>query len=285
MKFLATVLLLSSTTWLSAQPAGRIRVQLTTGGHPHDLTFYHIFDKGDDLEVTVNPHPSAFQRDLRNSVDVLVLYDMTETRSEQEREVLRHFVEAGKGLVILHHAIVDNQEWPWWYQEVSGGVYFEKPRDGHPASRYKHDVDFAVRPVGKPSIIAGIQAFPLHDEVYKGMWISPDVIPLLETDNPDSDRVIAWISPYQKSRVVVIQPGHGPETHQNLIYRKLVHNAILWASGRLPREQVRLPQLAPIQNYDARLTLSHLVDERNVVCLEFRCPPEQLGEGDKTMLR
>jgi type 1 glutamine amidotransferase len=209
---------------------------LTTGGHSHDLAFYHIFDNADDLEITVDPHPSAFTHDLRHSIDVLVLYDMTETRAEEERKVLRDFVEARKGIVILHHAIVDNQEWPWWYQEVSGGVYFERPRDGHPVSHYKHGVDLVVRPVGKHPITAGIQAFPIHDEVYRGMWISPGVIPLLETDDPESDRVIAWISPYQKSRVVAIQPGHGAEAHENPIYRKLVHNAILWAAGRLPRE-------------------------------------------------
>lgn len=235
MRFAAWLVALCFATWLGAQPAGKIRIQLVTGGHSHDLGFYHVFDDANDLEITVNPHPAAFRNDLKN-VDVLVLYDMTETRSEEERQVLRNFVEAGKGLVILHHAIVDNQEWPWWYQEVSGGAYFEKARDGHPASHYKHGVDLVVRPVGKHPILAGIEAFPLHDEVYKGVWHSLGITPLVETDHPDSDEVIGWTSPYQKSRVVAILPGHGPEAHENPNYRKLVHNAILWAGGRLPRE-------------------------------------------------
>ena len=33
------------------------------------------------------------------------------------------------------------------------------------------------------------------DETYKRMWISPRVRPLLTTDNPNSDRVLAWIGP------------------------------------------------------------------------------------------
>ena len=41
------------------------------------------------------------------------------------------------------------------------------------------------------------------------MWISPEVTPLLITDNPNSDSTIAWISPYPKSKVVYIQLGHG----------------------------------------------------------------------------
>ena len=96
-------------------------------------------------------------------------------------------------------------------------------------------VDLVVRPVGKHRS-SRIQAFKLHDEVYKGMWIAPGIAPLLESDQSESDRVIAWISPYQKSRVVAIQPGHGAEAHENAIYRKLVHNAILCTAGRLPEE-------------------------------------------------
>ena len=130
MKLLARLLLLCSATGLAAQPAGKTRVQLITGGHSHDLAFYHVFDGADDLEVTVNPHPSAFRDDLKKSVDVLVLYDMTETRSAEERKALQDFLETGKGLVILHHAIVDNQEWPWWYQEVSGGCTLKSRATG-----------------------------------------------------------------------------------------------------------------------------------------------------------
>jgi type 1 glutamine amidotransferase len=233
MNALPLFFLLLCATMTASKPTAKIRVQLVTGGHPHDIAFYHIFDNEDDLDFTVNPHPSAFQQDFRESVDVLVLYDMTEARSQQERKVLRDFVEAGKGLVILHHAIVDNQEWPWWYEQVSGGVYFETPRNGHAAAHYSHNVDFTVRPVGHHPITAGIGPFQLHDEVYKGMYISPDVTPILETDTPDSDKIIGWISPYEKSKVVAIQPGHGAETHDSPSYRKLVHNAILWAAGRL----------------------------------------------------
>jgi type 1 glutamine amidotransferase len=56
---------------------------------------------------------------------------------------------------------------------------------------------------------------------------------LLETDNPDSDRPVAWISPYEKSKVVYIEPGHAPSTYLNPGYRELVRNAVLWTAGRL----------------------------------------------------
>src|SRR5262249_29715942 len=68
---------------------------------------------------------------------------------------------------------------------------------------------------------------------YKNMWISPRVRPLLITDNPNSDRLLAWIGPCATSRVVAIQLGHGPTIFSKPEYRTVVHNAILWSAGRL----------------------------------------------------
>jgi type 1 glutamine amidotransferase len=44
---------------------------------------------------------------------------------------------------------------------------------------------------------------------------------------------VAWISPYTKSRVVYIQLGHGHGAFGHPSYRTIVHNAVLWADGRL----------------------------------------------------
>jgi type 1 glutamine amidotransferase len=65
------------------------------------------------------------------------------------------------------------------------------------------------------------------------MWISPRVRPLLVTDNPDSDRIVGWVGPTPRFRVVAIQLGHGPSAFKHPAYRELVHNAILWSAGRL----------------------------------------------------
>ncbi len=52
-----------------------------------------------------------------------------------------------------------------------------------------------MTPEGKHPITAGIGPFHIVDETYKRMWISPHVRPLLTTDNPNSDHVLAWIGP------------------------------------------------------------------------------------------
>ena len=66
-----------------------------------------------------------------------------------------------------------------------------------------------------------------------GCGSRPGFGPCLTTDNPHSDRVVAWIGPRAASKVVAIQLGHGPAVFGNPSYRALVHNAILWAAGRI----------------------------------------------------
>ena len=210
-----------------------LRVLVVTGGHAYDSTFASMFEDQPDIGPFVAPRNVAFNGDIRKRWDVLVFYDLTEQAGDKEKEVLRAFVESGKGVVVLHHAIAGHANWPWWVEEVSGGRYFVKAEGASPMSEYKQNQDIVVRPVGKHPITAGM--FPLHlwEETYKKMWNSPKAKPLLETDAAASDRVVAWISPYEKSRVVYIQPGHDRKSHLHPAYRLLVRRAILWSGGRL----------------------------------------------------
>jgi type 1 glutamine amidotransferase len=181
----------------------------------------------------VNPHPSAYQSDLRKTADVLVLYDLAETTGERARQNLRSFVESGKGVVAIHHALANNQEWPWWYEEVLGGVYFMKPKGPHPGSTFREGLHLRIRKSAEHPVTAGISDFEIVDEVYNRLWLSPKVHVLLTTNHPESQGPVAWISPYEKSRVVYIQLGHGREAHENPVFRKLIRNAILWAAGKV----------------------------------------------------
>ncbi|HKX31385.1 MAG TPA: ThuA domain-containing protein [Blastocatellia bacterium] len=210
-----------------------LKVQVVTGGHDYDASFYSLFEGYDDLDARVNPHPSAFGGDLRRRAEVLVLYDHIRSLQPKQREHLQAFVESGKGVVILHHAICDSVDWPWWYEEVAGGRWLFEPFEGKPATTYRHDEDILVRPVGAHPITRGLRPFRIWDETYKGLWISPKVKVVLETDHANSDGPLAWISPYPKSRVIYLQLGHDRNAHLNPEYRGLVRNAILWSAGRL----------------------------------------------------
>lgn len=211
-----------------------VRVLLVAGGHDHETSLYGAFEKWRDIRVNVDPHPFAFRNDLRKAYDVIVLYDSVQVEHlpEKHRENLRNFVEAGKGLVVLHHAIIDFIGWEWWWKEVVGGLYVLKAMPGMEASSYLHDQELVVTPKPDHPITKGLPQMRIFDETYKRVWHRPDVKVLLTTDNPTSDVEIGWVSPYEKSRVVYLQPGHGRESHELPWFRQLVRRSILWAAGR-----------------------------------------------------
>ncbi len=225
-----TVCLLSLAAAMAADETLRVRV--ITGGHDHEPSFYSVFEGQRDWRVMVDGHPTAFRGDLRRNTDVLVLYDMVQEIPESQRANLKSFAESGRGIVGLHHSVVSYNDWDW-YLELIGGRYLQKPQGGRPASTYKHDLDLEVKPVAKHPVLAGIGAMRIFDETYKGMLILPTVRVLLEIDHPEGDKPVAWISPYERSRVIYIQLGHGREAHENEGYRRLVRNAVRWAGGKL----------------------------------------------------
>lgn len=209
------------------QKPAPVRVMVVTGGHGHEPSFYSLFEGRDDIAATVNPHPIAFRGDLRKRYDVIVFYDMLQQLDEAQQKNLRDFAEAGKGLVVLHHALANYNAWAWWTQELVGGSYRLKE------SKFQHDVEMDVQPVADHPLLRGVGPMRIEDETYKEMWISPGVKVLLKTDHPASDGPVAWISPYANSRVVAIQLGHGRTAHVHPGYRRLVQNAILWSAGRM----------------------------------------------------
>ena len=227
------ILLIALLLGVPLTGADPIRIQITTGGHPYDISFYSVLEGQDDLAVTVNPHPSAFRRDLRKFVDVLVLYDLADTTGEAERKNLQDFLESGRGMVVLHHAIADNWQWKWWYEEVVGSRFLMGDEGALRRSTAKAPETISTTAKAPHPILRGVGALRLNDEAYKGMWISPHSQVLMETDNPNNDKAVAWIGPWKKSRVAVIQLGHGPGAHRDPGYRTLVRNAVRWAAGRL----------------------------------------------------
>ena len=212
-----------------------VRGLVVTGGHDHETSFYSLFDGYSDLaRFPVMTSASAFQNDLRAKYDVLILYDFSRDLNEAGKQHLREFVESRKGIVVLHHALLDYPDWPWWAEEVVGGRYRLKREGSIPSSTVKNDQRMSIKPESDHPITEGIGPFQVVDETYKGMYFSPRLRPLLGTDNPHSDPIVAWIGPSTTSRVVAIQLGHGPSIFHLPAYRTLVHNAILWSAGRIP---------------------------------------------------
>lgn len=208
-----------------------VRVLVVTGGHDYPTSFYTVFEQDALVWDHAVSSEAAFKDELRGKYEVLVLYDMSQTLSPEGRQHFREFVDAGGGVLALHHAIVSYQDWPW-YRDLIGGRYVAEGSDGHPASTYLHDQDLSVRIVRPHPITHGLSLARIHDETYKGMSIDAKNTVLLATDHPTSDGPLVWVSAYAKTRVVYIQLGHGTEAHRDTGFRALVKNAITWVARR-----------------------------------------------------
>jgi type 1 glutamine amidotransferase len=216
--------------WAERAECRTIRVLVVTGGHDYPTSFYTVFEQEGIAWDHAVTNEDAFRRDLRGRYDVVVLYDMSATLSDGGKANLRAFAESGGGVVVLHHAIVSYQDWPW-YRELVGGRYIEAA-GGRPGSSYLHDQEIDVAIAARHPVTEGVVLRRIHDETYKGMDIAPGNTVLLTTDHPASDRPLAWVSAYARARVVYVQLGHGAEAHRDPGFRRLVLNAMRWAAER-----------------------------------------------------
>ena len=100
-------------------------ILLVTKGHPFERdAFFGMFDDM-DMNWTHVEQPAArefFNTELAADYDALVMYDMPgiqfgengpvmETPSERYKNSFLNLLEAGKGMVFMHHAIAG---WPAW---------------------------------------------------------------------------------------------------------------------------------------------------------------------------
>jgi type 1 glutamine amidotransferase len=206
--------------------------------------------------------------------DALVLYDMpgldfaaperpayVEPDPEFKAGLLA-LLDAGKGVVALHHAIAG---WPAWpeYAELLGGRFLYRPGplrgENRADSGYRHDVDHevAVLDTGHPVTADVPQRFRLTDELYLGEVFEDLVHPLLASDaafaregfysatlavngqmfsnegwaHPDGSNLIGWTKRARNSPLVYLQPGDGPPTYEDANYRRLLENAIRWVAS------------------------------------------------------
>jgi hypothetical protein len=217
-----------------AADAPKAKVLLITGGHGFDREqFLKVFSENPNIEVTHAEHSKgtadAWDRPDLYDYDAIVLYDMAKDITDAEKKRFVGLFEKGIGLVVLHHALVSYQHWPD-YERIVGGRYPEEDgKSGVVTDKvgYQHDVGHTVKIIAKDHpVTAGISDFHLHDEIYWGFRTGNDIAPLITTDHPKSGKPLGWTRKEGKSRIVYLQLGHGPETYNNVNYRKLVAQSI-----------------------------------------------------------
>jgi hypothetical protein len=177
-----------------------------------------------------------------------------------------NLLDAGQGVVVLHHAI---SAWPGWegWAEVTGARFLYRP--GHlrgvdlPSSGYRMD-RFTISPIAEHPITEGVEPFEVDDELYFIPVLEDRIEALLEQD-ADMDgalfqdtwdevtngtstgvtcadrpadgglhggsRLMGWTTTAGRSPVATLLMGDGPRTFANPMFQRLLGNALAWVSS------------------------------------------------------
>jgi type 1 glutamine amidotransferase len=218
-----------------AKPADpRLKVLVVTGGHGFAAgPFFKMFadDAGITFTaVTQGKAAEAYDRDDLFSYDVVVLYDSPTDITEAQRARFLALFDRGIGVVVLHHALLSYQKWPAFEALVGGKYMLDVETDGDkvtPESTYKSNADIPIRIVSpEHPVTAGLADFTLHDELYEGVRMRPDVTALMVT----GDEVLAWAALRGKSRVVATVLGHGRSAYEDPRFLRFFAQSLRWTA-------------------------------------------------------
>jgi type 1 glutamine amidotransferase len=253
------------------------RLLVLARGHPYEReAFAALFHGLDEFDVCHVEQPAA-QRCLgpqaARDYAAIVCYDMpgidftpadAPRLLSPEADFMQDYLtmlEAGVGVVFMHHAIA---AWPAWpdYAEIVGGRFHYRPAllrgQQWPDSGYRHQVNHQVHKVRDHPVTAGIpEHFSMTDELYLCPVFEEDVVPLLRSDytfsdanfyssaravagemysrtdwqHPAGSNLVGWAKRWGNSPIVYLQGGDDAVAMANEHFRTLVHNAIRWVSS------------------------------------------------------
>ena len=231
-----TLLGMAATARL-ARGATPVRLLVVTGGHEFDASFWGIFKNRPDWTMEPRAHEpgdtcTVYDRPIALDFDAVLLYDMPRNITDVQQQHFLALFARGVGVVILHHALAALQQWST-FEEITGLRMREKGEGGLPPYTYQHDVNFDLQRVEvKHPVLEGVPSISVLDETYGRMYYHPDIQPLMVTNHPTSIPVVVWSRMYRDSRLVMIQPGHGPQIFGIPHFRRLIANSIGWVSRR-----------------------------------------------------
>ena len=189
----------------------------------------------------------------RNPAYAALSAEERQAESDALERSLLDFVAGGKGLVVLHGALVllNNSE---AFTGMVGGAF-----DYHPPNQA-----VTVRPVeaSHPLVAAfrGKGPFVHRDEPYcfKGAYEKLDFRPLLTMDveglrDPQGKagamvRYVAWIKPHGKGRVFYCSPSHFPTSYESATMLRFVLDGTQYAAGDLKCDDSTPAPKAPDKN-------------------------------------
>jgi quinol monooxygenase YgiN/type 1 glutamine amidotransferase len=181
-------------------------------------------------------------------------------------QALVDLLDRGQGLVVLHHAL---SSWPAWdgWAEAIGGRFLYAPGtlrgEQLPSSGYRMATHTVQVLDHEHPVTAGVTDFVVDDELYFAPVLADRVHPLLSSDadfsgelyqdtfdevshgvssgvtcagRPQASNLVGWTTVAGRSPLVYLQPGDGPGTFADPMFRRLLGNALEHVASREAHE-------------------------------------------------
>lgn len=216
----------------------KIKVLVLSGGlyHPYERTtprlVEHLNASG-KMAAIATDELAALVWDNLQDYDVLALNcvrcwsgEKVATPEPVKDGILRH-VEAGKGLVAIHAAALNFEDWRD-YRNIIGG-FWEQGKSSH--GPYEPGIEIKIVNPDHP-ITRGVTDFTVHDELYHTLTMTAHVRVLMTTLWEGKIQPMGWTHAYGPARIHYNALGHGVETLQSAELMRLYLQGVLWAAGR-----------------------------------------------------
>jgi type 1 glutamine amidotransferase len=191
------------------------------------------------LAVKVSDDPAAFTTANLRRFKVIV-FDNSNNEildTEEQKAALRHYVEAGGGIVGIHSASGAMRKWPWFWN-MMGGKFARHPK--------LQTFTIKVKDPNNPSTAPFAASFQWTDECYFLTNMPPDLHILLAGDlttlnDPDKDKYknpkygdeipLCWCQQFDGGREWYTALGHQKEHYADPVFAQHLLGGILWAMG------------------------------------------------------
>ena len=216
------------------------RVLLVTGqdypGHPWKQTapvLAQLLEKDARLTVTTVEDPHFLDSRAVSTYDVIVLHFMNWEQAAPgtaARENLRRFVDAGKGLVLVHFACGVFQDWPE-FRNLAGRAWDPKLRGHDPRGPFRVELSGVTHPVTQ-----NLEPFDTDDELYTCL-AGDRPIAILATARSKvdgKDYPMAFVFSYGQGRVFHSPLGHDVKAFEAPSVGELFRRGCAWAAGLPP---------------------------------------------------
>ena len=157
--------------------------------------------------------------------DVAVFFTRRLTISGEPLEQVKRYVGHGRPIVGIRTASHGFQNWLEFDPLVLGGNY-----KGHFGRDKVMTTSIAATAKDHP-ILRGVGAIESTSTLYKAAPLREDCELLLNGTTADSTQPVAWTTKHNGGRVFYTSLG-GQEDFENPRFRRMLINAIFWASGR-----------------------------------------------------